>query len=769
MSQDERKLKIGFGHRMAGIVMVLFIAFVAYWGIYGLQPPKTVPADAPLDVFSSGRAMEHLKVIAAQPHPMGSSENREVRDYLVRTMKALGVEPEIQKTEIVWSRSVKTIRAGTVENILVRLRGTDNTKAVLLMSHYDTVPNAPGATDDGSGVVAMLETMRALKTLPPLINDIIFLFTDGEEVGLLGARAFVRQHPWAKDVGVVLNFEGTGSKGPSLMFEMSDENGWLIEEFAKAVPYPVANSLSYEVYKRMPNDTDFSPFKRASISGFNFSYIDDRYDYHTANDNLDHIDERSVQHHGTYALSLVRHLGNVNLEENRGRNSVYFNSVGFGFVHYSEKWVIPLAVFTVVCFTALTLLGFHVKQLNILGILFGFAGFLVHLIISPVIVTCIYRIIQKFYPGTDWWLLCYQHKSLLLGFVCLTIAISVTFYHLLMKGIRIWHIVILIAGINLLSKFGGLFQWRFFLISIVASVLIYFMFRKGRGVWDLTMGSLFGWAALMAMGSIIIPGASYILTWPLLFSIIPMGLLFARGTNAHLSVLFMGLFTVFAIPVLYWYSNFAYLYFIAMGLDATGIAMIIVVLAMGLLVPHGHYIRKIDRGIFPGLVFLAAVVFVLLGTMGARFDERFRKPSSLFYGTVADGAESFWASTDREPDAWNSVYLSDEPDTTTWSEWIPGAERKIWTGGAPPSNLLPPDISILEDGVRDDLRTLSLRVVSQRAAPILYMFLPPEVEIVGVNLNGEEIQGFDRLKKGRKKDGGNGCTIHCRKKVSFSP
>ena len=135
MSQDERKLKIGFGHRMAGIVMVLFIAFVAYWGIYGLQPPKTVPADAPLDVFSSGRAMEHLKVIAAQPHPMGSSENREVRDYLVRTMKALGVEPEIQKTEIVWSRSVKTIRAGTVENILVRLRGTDNTKAVLLMSH----------------------------------------------------------------------------------------------------------------------------------------------------------------------------------------------------------------------------------------------------------------------------------------------------------------------------------------------------------------------------------------------------------------------------------------------------------------------------------------------------------------------------------------------------------------------------------------------------------------------------------------------------------
>ena len=71
----------------------------------------------------------------------------------------------------------------------------------------------------------MLETLRALKSSPPLKNDTVFLFTDGEEVGLLGATAFVKEHPWAKDIGVALNFEARGSSGPSFMFETSDGNG----------------------------------------------------------------------------------------------------------------------------------------------------------------------------------------------------------------------------------------------------------------------------------------------------------------------------------------------------------------------------------------------------------------------------------------------------------------------------------------------------------------------------------------------------------------
>src|SRR4030095_8333053 len=108
--------------------------------------------------------------------------------------------------------------------------------------------------------------------------------------------------PWMKDVGLVLNFEARGNSGPSLMFETSTGNGWLMEQFAKAAPYPVATSLSYEIYKLLPNDTDFTIFKDAGFSGFNFSYIDGYAYYHSAIDSVETIDERSLQHHGSYML-----------------------------------------------------------------------------------------------------------------------------------------------------------------------------------------------------------------------------------------------------------------------------------------------------------------------------------------------------------------------------------------------------------------------------------------------------------------------------------
>src|SRR5258706_7442827 len=119
----------------------------------------------------------------------------------------------------------------------------------------------------------MLETLRALKSSPTLSNDVIALFSDGEEIGSLGAKAFVYQHPWAKDVGVVLNFEARGSSGPAIMFETSDKNGWLIKEVAKAAPRPAAHSLAPAIYQLLPNRTDFTVFKEAGFAGLNFAYI----------------------------------------------------------------------------------------------------------------------------------------------------------------------------------------------------------------------------------------------------------------------------------------------------------------------------------------------------------------------------------------------------------------------------------------------------------------------------------------------------------------
>ena len=189
---------------LPGLLMFGCVVLFAILALNQQRPPKAVAASAPPAEFSSGRAIKHIEVIARAPHEMGSAEHAAVRDYIVGELTALGASPQIQKTTVVSTRRGSPV-AATVENIVARVNGTNSSKPILLVAHYDSVSTGPGASDDGAAVAAFLETLRALKSGAPLKNDVIFLFTDGEENGLLGATAFVKEHPWAKDAGVVLN------------------------------------------------------------------------------------------------------------------------------------------------------------------------------------------------------------------------------------------------------------------------------------------------------------------------------------------------------------------------------------------------------------------------------------------------------------------------------------------------------------------------------------------------------------------------------------
>ena len=88
---------------------------------------------------------------------------------------------------------------------------------------------------------------------------------------LAHVKAIARAHPWAQDVGVVLNLDTRGNAGPSYMFETSQGNGWLIRQYAQAVPRPLAASLSMDIYRIMPNDTDLTIYKQAGMAGLNFA------------------------------------------------------------------------------------------------------------------------------------------------------------------------------------------------------------------------------------------------------------------------------------------------------------------------------------------------------------------------------------------------------------------------------------------------------------------------------------------------------------------
>ncbi|MGH3785257.1 MAG: M20/M25/M40 family metallo-hydrolase [Pseudonocardiaceae bacterium] len=305
------------GNRTAATLGALVAVIVAVLTLLSARPPSPVPASAPVGEFSAQRALSHLQVFASEPRSLGSAASDRARDYLAGALRSAGFS--VQTNQAVGGFTKDGIASfGRVDNIVATLPGRDPTGSVVLAAHYDSVAAGPGASDDGAAIAAMLETVRALPSGDQLRNDLVLLITDGEENGLLGAAAFVRQHPLAATCAVlgtcvVLNWEARGVSGPSLMFETSRNNAALVQLFAAAAPYPHGDSSMVEFYRLLPNDTDFTALAGAGLVGMNFAYIQGAARYHTPGDTIANLDQASLQHHGANMLGLTRALGSIDL------------------------------------------------------------------------------------------------------------------------------------------------------------------------------------------------------------------------------------------------------------------------------------------------------------------------------------------------------------------------------------------------------------------------------------------------------------------------
>ena len=719
-----------------GLVVFVLLISVVFISFYLNKPPKVVLKNAPSDVFSAERAMEYLPNIANKPHPMGTAEHLKVRNYLIDELKKLGTTPELQITEV-YNPNTKT--AGSVVNIIVKISGTDNSKAILVLGHYDSTEFSFGGSDDGSAIVTLLETLRAVKAMSPLKNDVVFLISDGEELGLLGAKAFIDQHPLAKEIGLVLNFEATGTSGPSMMFETSKDNYWLISEFAKAAPYPVANSLSVEVYKKMPNGTDLTTFINVGIKGLNFAYLDDRYNYHNYGDNIKNTSPESVQHNGSYALSLVRHFGNIDISKTTKGDAVYFNTIGSGFVYYSYKWVIPFAVITFLAFVVLLILGFKRKIIKPLRVLFGFFAFVIHLLIAPAIITCLFYILSKFYPGNDYRLLFYNYRPLLLGFVGIAIAISFTYFKLLSKGIKIWQALTLLILVLILLLASDNLNIVTSLVTVVTCAVLYFLFHKPTNIWELTTGFLTGWTILMFASCIAMPGVSYLFTWPFLFSLIPLLIYFVKKNQANFSVLEIGLFVIFAVPALLWFSQLTHIFLLAMGLSMAGAAIMFTLLCLSLLIPHIEIITKDKPWIIPICAFIFGLFFTLKGSVNLEYTENCKKLNSLIYAVNGETGETFITTYEKTADEWTKNFLSEKPDTCRMLDFFP-FDKSVYIKKTINADPLPsPDCTILKDSIIGEKRCLDLHLESKRKANNLYVFIKTDTKVTEMGLNNSKL------------------------------
>jgi hypothetical protein len=321
-------------------------ALCAYSVARVTRPPSVVPATSPDTVFSAERAMHDVEAIAVRPHSMGMPDHDRVRDYIMGRLVALGLKPQLQTTTAVGTRYQE---AGRVQNILAWMPGASATgKAVLLVVHYDGVEAGPAAADDGAGCAALLETLRALRARKePLAHDVIALFTDGEEAGLLGAAAFVREHPWAKDVAFIMNFEARGTTGRSYMFETGQGNRDAVSQLRSAGDV-TAGSVFTTIYRVLPNDTDLSELSLLGVPALNFAFADGVLRYHSGNDDVAHLDPRSLQHHGAQMLAVTRRVANEDLPRPKTNDAVFFDLPLLGLVVYPIAFALPLAAIALV-------------------------------------------------------------------------------------------------------------------------------------------------------------------------------------------------------------------------------------------------------------------------------------------------------------------------------------------------------------------------------------------------------------------------------------
>lgn len=681
---------------ITSLIIVIILSVAVFLSFSQIAPPAEVQAGASASEFSASRAAQHIELIAQEPHAVGSPGHERVKDYLLSQLSTLGLNPQVQKSSVLNPPGNHSLSGASVENILGRIEGTTNNKSVLLVAHYDSVPTSFGASDDGAGVATLLETARALKASPSLKNGIIFLFTDAEELGLLGAKAFTDDDTLVRDVGVVLNFDTRGNAGPSIMFETSGGNGWLINQFAKAAPYPVANSLSYEIYRLLPNDSDFSVFKRAGLPGLNFAFIDGLAHYHSAIDNIGNVDRRSLQHHGSYALQIARHFGDLNLDQNRASDQIYFNTPGPILIHYSKTFATILALVGVVLFVFLVSSGLKSRLISIRGILKGLGAFVVSLIVCGGVVALLWLLIKSVHP---------QYRSIPNG-----------------------------EPYN-----GDLYFIGFMALTLAMFSTLYLLFSRRINGHDLSFGVLFLWLILTVLTTFLVPGASFLFAWPLLFSLISAAFLLRDEGKKSLFQVRAAVISILAVPVILLMVPMIYLIFVSMTLQVSWVTAALGVLLLGLLIPHLSLLTRSKKWVIPAAAATLALGFIAVASIASGFDQHHPKTDSIFYALNAVSGKAVWASYDQSPDEWTSQFLGPDATRGGLTEYIPIGSTAWLRSEAPAFPIDPPSITLQSETMQDGIRTLHLRLASLRKAAVISATIEPCPGTV-VEVNGKQFK-----------------------------
>lgn len=676
------------------LAVVLILAILGI--IYATMMPQYISKnDEALADFSTERALNQVEIIAQKPHYVGSTNHELVANYLKLELNRIGLETSVQEGFTLNDKGILV----KSKNILARIKGTNNSKALLLLSHYDSAPHSfsKGASDDASGVATILEGIRAfLYAKEPQKNDIIILFSDAEELGLNGAALFVNKHPWAKDVGLVLNFEARGTSGPSYMLmETNKGNQALVQEFTKAkASYPVSNSLMYSIYKMLPNDTDLTVFReQGNIQGFNFAFIDGHYNYHTQQDDVQHLSKMTLAHQGSYLMPLLRYFANADLNQTASTEDYVYFSAPFSFISYPFSWVMPMTLIAFGLLVVFLFIGKAKRMITLREIFKGFVPLLGSIIIAGLVTFLGWKIILEIYP---------QYSDLLNGFT----------YN------------------------GHAYIGAFVTLSIAICFAFYHHFSDAKITMNHFVAPLLLWIIINAFLANSLTGAGFLII-PVYFGILLFGIFVF---TQHYS---LGLNLIFSIPALAIIAPFIIMFPIGLGLKILFGSAVLTVLLFGLLLPIFNTFFK--KGAWIMVFFAASICFFIYAGYNSGYEHGKAKSNSLLYVYNANTNSALWATYDVNLDDWTKSYLGEKNQKAPGLNSLPITSKYNSTfthsAIAPVINVPKPTIAFLKDSVIGNNRYLKIQITPNRKVNRYDIYANPKMTFYNFKANGVSTSG----------------------------
>ncbi|NIJ35900.1 hypothetical protein FHR22_000549 [Sphingopyxis panaciterrae] len=717
------------------LVAAISLAFLAN------RLPEPAATTSPATHFSADRAMADVRAIAIRPHPIGSPEIEATRTYLLSRMTVLGLAPQMRDQTIVVTRrnSADAAIGGRVRNIVGELKGSDPAlPALLLMAHYDTAPLSPGAGDDTAGVAAALEVARALKAGGPLRRSVIFLMTDGEEAGLLGANAFFEQDELRQRAGLVINLEARGDSGKALMFQTSGGNRALIAAYRRNVDRPASDSLMVTIYKRMPNDTDLTAALERGHTGMNFAFVGHQMAYHTPLSTPEGLNPGSVQHMGDQILPIARDFAQAKSLDKDGGDMVFADLFGRFFITYpvAVGWLLAIvgavAAFTMVA-VSLTrrTIGWRDTMRGAGGVVTLLLGVATILMLALRLVTLLLRDIASPYAVVG------QFGSVLSASILLGLGGGALLLACAASGRR-WQAALSLAAAGVVAALLGDFSVVPLGLGLAAALFAFASFgpRTALPGWFAGAAALIGLLALLLQ--IFLPTGAHALLWPLILLLPALALLlFAPGRAARPAGLIALALSAALLAGLM--ARTGYDFFVLIGATLPAVLTPFILLLLLALAPLLWTSRHLPR---VGALFTIAglVLCTAAGIAGRTPSAASPEMVEAFLVADADDGSARWVSGKFDTSGWVKTALTQDGGTPKLQSIAPLAKEEHWVAPAKPAAFRKPALEVAATA-NGTAHRIDIRAGNSNGGRYMRLYLKPSVDLTGLRLAGTPVAG----------------------------